>query len=360
MCVCAKCVVCVGTPVRALVTSRLGLIELSSSRGLGLRIGTVKCRFLLGRNETEVKALTKTHLALTSVDTMDTQQKRKRDEYESDLVTFMRMGSISILDVLAVKLPDVFAGEILTKLDLTETLNLAQVNKTYNAAVWSVGGVRSLEAKIEAHKKKPGRRRWPPYPMYLATYSGNAPAVRALLESGVDVNKINYYSELSPVKGQWETSLYLAAEYGHVAVVKLLIEKGADLNEAQIPGRSPLSVAANKGNSLCVMELLKAGADVNLATVPNGNTPLMYAVRGREAIVALLVHHGADVSLCNHRGETALTIAEKYSDELTAPTKDESEDGKQHDLREFLHKRATSSAYRIVAMLKGTDHRKYS
>ena len=98
MCVCAKCVVwVVGTPVRALVTRRLGLIELSSSRGLGLRIGTVKCRFLLGRNETEVKATTEAHLALTSVDTMDTQ-KRKRDEYESDLVTLMRIGSISILD----------------------------------------------------------------------------------------------------------------------------------------------------------------------------------------------------------------------------------------------------------------------
>jgi hypothetical protein len=349
-------VVCVGTPVRALVTRRLGLIELSSSRGLGLRIGTVKCRFLLGRNETEVEALTKSHLALTSVDTMDTQQKRKRDEYESDLVTFMRIGTISILDVLAVKLPDVFAGEILPKLDLTETLNLAQVNKTFNAAVWSVGGVRSLEAKIEARMMKLEKKKGLlTEPLYWAAHYDNVPAVRALLESGVDVNKIIYH-----VHGQWPTALYLAAEYGHVAVVKLLIEKGADLNERHVNCRTPLSVAAHKGNSLCVMELLKAGADVNLATSPNGNTPLMCAVRGREAIVALLVHYGADVSSCNHRGETALTIAEKYSDELTAPTKDESEDSKQHDLREFLHKRATSSAHRIVAMLKGTDHREDS
>ena len=142
-----------GWPVRTLVTSRLGLIELSSSRGL--RIGTVKCRFLLGRNETEVKATTEAHLALTSVDTMDTQ-KRKRDEYESDLITFMRMGSISILDVIVVKLPDVFTAEILPKLDMNDTLNLAQVNKTYNAAVWSVDGVGSLEAKFNAYEEKIG------------------------------------------------------------------------------------------------------------------------------------------------------------------------------------------------------------
>ena len=326
----------VGTPVRALVTSRLGLIELSSSRGLGLRIGTVKCRFLLGRNETEVKALTKSHLALTSVDTMDTHQKRKRDEYESDLVTFMRMGSISILDVLAVKLPDVFAGEILPKLDLTETLNLAQVNKTYNAAVWSVGGVRSLEAKLEAHFVKIGQKKGRlTEPLYRATYYGNAPAVRALLESGVDANKINYYHELSPVKGQYPTSLYLAAEYGHVAVVKLLIEKGADLNEAQIPGRSPLSVAANKGNSLCVMELLKAGADVNIAD-KDGQTPLMLAVKkGSISLVALLIHYGADVNVVDNNGMNPLALTAVHACNI----------GK-------------SKYDRLVAILKGTDHLK--
>ena len=126
-------------------------------------------------------------------------------------------------------------------------------------------------------------------------------------------------------------------------------------------GRQPvLHKVAERGDADMVSLFLRAGADVNLATSPNGNTPLMCAVRGREAIVALLVHYGADVSSCNHRGETALTIAEKYLDELTAPTKDESEDSKQHDLREFLHKRATSSAHRIVAMLKGTDHREDS
>ena len=56
-------------------------------------------------------------------------QKRKRYEYESD------PGSIWILHALAEQLPDVFTAEILPKLDMKDTLNLAQVNKTYNAAV---------------------------------------------------------------------------------------------------------------------------------------------------------------------------------------------------------------------------------
>ena len=41
-----------------------------------------------------MKAINEGSLAVTSVDTMDTQ-KRKRDEYESDLITYMRMGNIS-------------------------------------------------------------------------------------------------------------------------------------------------------------------------------------------------------------------------------------------------------------------------
>ena len=81
---------------------------------------------------------------------MDTQNVQE-EEAESDTVTYLRRGMISILDVIAVKLPQVFTAEILPKLDMTDTLNLAQVNKAYNAAVWSADGVRSMEVKIKAH-----------------------------------------------------------------------------------------------------------------------------------------------------------------------------------------------------------------
>jgi len=81
-------------------------------------------------------------------------QKRKREEYESDVVSLLRRGSVSILEVIAMKLPDVFAAEILPKLDWFDTLSLAQVSKSYNDAVWSVEGVRCMDAKIEAHLRR--------------------------------------------------------------------------------------------------------------------------------------------------------------------------------------------------------------
>ena len=98
-------------------------------------------------------------------------KKRKREEYESDTVTYLRRGTITILDALDVQLPDVFAAEILPKLSLMDTLNLAQVSKAYRDSVWSVRGVQSLEAKIKAHNIKNTshqRKRIREDPMYLS------------------------------------------------------------------------------------------------------------------------------------------------------------------------------------------------
>ena len=246
---------------------------------------------------------------------MDTQNVQK-EEAESDTVTYLRRGGISILEALAVKLPDVFAAEILPKLDVTDTLNLAQVNKAYNDAVWSADGVRSFEAKIEAHLVRIGMKKDRIIePMYWAVKFDNVPAVRALLESGVDVNKV--------VTRENTTALYVAARLGHAAVMKTLIEAGADVNKPASPHTvnasgqrtgvlhdvTPMYTAAEKGHTLVVMELIKAGADVNQAT-SNDATPLYTAARnGHEGIAALLFQAGADVRKAVKSGYTPMQIA---------------------------------------------------
>ena len=246
---------------------------------------------------------------------MDTQNVQE-EEAESDTVTYLRRGMISILDVINVKLPDVFAAEILPKLDVTDTLNLAQVNKAYNDAVWSADGVRSFEAKIEAHLVRIGMKKDRIIePMYWAVKFDNVPAVRALLESGVDVNKV--------VTRENTTALYVAARLGHAAVMKTLIEAGADVNKPASPHTvnasgqrtgvlhdvTPMYTAAEKGHTLVVMELIKAGADVNQAT-SNDATPLYTAARnGHEGIAALLIQAGADVRKAVKSGYTPMQIA---------------------------------------------------
>ena len=209
------------------------------------------------------------------------------------------------------KLPDVFAAEILPKLDMTDTLSLAQVNKAYNAAVWSADGVRSMEAKIKAHLVKIGKN-WITEPLYWAAKHGNVPAVRACLESGVDVNKV--------LTEDNRTALHIAALLGHAAVVKALIEAGADVNKPASPHTvnasgqrtgvlhnvTPVYSAAREGHTHVVMELIKAGADVNQAT-SDGLTPLYVAAQnGHEGIVALLIQAGADVRKASKSGHTPM------------------------------------------------------
>ena len=202
---------------------------------------------------------------------MDTQNVQEAAA-ESDTVTYLRRGMISILDVIAVKLPDVFTAEILPKLDYKDTLNLAQVNKTYNAAVWSADGVRSMEAKVSL-------------PLIRAATFGNVPAVRALLESGEDVNKSFTFGGIIEY-----TALHVAVRKGLVAVVKALIEAGADVNKTAGDDRTALHIAATQGLASCVVELIKAGADVK----NGGCTPLVAAIiSGHDAIVGMLILAGA-------------------------------------------------------------------
>ena len=226
-------------------------------------------------------------------------QKRKRKEYESDVVSLLRRGSVSILEVIAMKLPDVFAAEILPKLGVLDTLNLAQVSKSYNDAVWSVEGVRCMDAKIEAHLTKIGQDFIPS--MHIAAGYGNLPAVRALLESGEDVNKED--PELR------QTALHHAAYFDKPVTLKALIEAGADVNAQDSRGSTSLSFAAQEDNPMIVMELIKAGADVNLAR-PNGATPLhMAAQRGHEGCVVALIRDGADVHRRTNTGTTPIKLA---------------------------------------------------
>ena len=236
----------------------------------------------------------------TSEAAMDTQNVQQ-EEAESDTVTYLRCGMISILEALSVKLPDVFAAEILPRLDVKDTLSLAQVNKAYDDEVWSVEGMRSMEAKIKTHLVKIGKD-WITEPYFWAATFGNVPAVRACLDSGVDVNKVL-------TQGDNSTALHVAALRGHAAVVKALIEAGADVNKLASPRTvnaiaelggvfhnvTPLYFAAQGGYTHVLMELIKAGADVNQAT-SEGVTPLNIADQnGHDGCVAVLIQAGADV-----------------------------------------------------------------
>jgi ankyrin repeat protein len=237
---------------------------------------------------------------------METQSNR-RDAAES-IVDKIQRGEISIFVALAEELPDVFAAEILPKLDAWTTLNLAQVSKSYRDAVWSVDGVRSMEAKIKAYVQNIERREMFTEPMIWAAKYGNLPAVRALLKAGEGINK-----SLNP--HNW-TVLRVATFYSQVALVKELIKAGADVNLQATDVTGPiilnytaLHLAATNCHTTIIMELIKGGADVNIAS-SDGTTPLHIATEeGHEAGVVALMYAGADINAVNRTGMTPLCVA---------------------------------------------------
>ena len=176
-------------------------------------------------------------------------------------ITNLRGGAITVFEVIAEQLPDVFYGEIMPKMDIKDTLNLAQVSKKYNDAVWNVAGVRSLEAKIEAQLESAvGIDKGYSKPMLWAAKYGNLPAIRAILQST--------YVNMTYGTMNW-TGLHVAAQYDQVDAVKLLLEAGADPNIRDELGDTVLlnhlSCTHEFGeNPLLVRALIQAGADVKI------------------------------------------------------------------------------------------------
>jgi len=100
--------------------------------------------------------------------------------------------------------------------------------------------------------------------LMIASYMANKPAVAALLDKDVEVNKTGW------------TALHYAATAGDCGIIKLLLDKSAYID----------------------------------AESPNKTTPLMMAARtGQMAAVKLLIEAGADVSLKNDQGMTAADFA---------------------------------------------------
>ena len=218
-------------------------------------------------------------------------------------ITNLRGGAITVFEVIAEQLPDVFYGEIMPKIYYTDTLSLAQVSKRYNEVVWNVAGVRSFEAKIEAQLQRAGRIDECSKPMLWATMHGNLPAIRAILQSGVDVN-------MTHGTMNW-TGLHVAAQYDQVDAVKLLLEAGADPNIRDELGDTVLlnhlSCTHEFGeNPLLVRALIQAGADVK---IPNSilNTPLHFT--DCAACAMMLVEAGADIDAVNKEGQSPLRLA---------------------------------------------------
>lgn len=134
-----------------------------------------------------------------------------------------------------------------------------------------------------------------------ATY-GRMKAVKALVESGADVNYTT--------SGGW-TAAMGAADNGHLDILRYLAAKKADLNARTRMGRTLLMRASYHGRTEVVQYLLSKGNKVNDADM-NGTTALMLAAQqGHDQTVKVLLDAGADRGLRNSNNKTALLLAQE-------------------------------------------------
>ena len=308
----------------------------------------------------------------TSDDTMETRSERGKTE---PIVDKIRRGEVSVFVAVAEELPEVFRTHVVPKLGLHETLKLATVNKSYNAAVWSVEAVRSLDEKAEDFAKLCSKTSVYP-PLHVCSRCNNVKAIKALISSGADLEERSR-ERAKPIPGNIYgrvTALHLAVGCSAFEAAKLLLEAGADVNSrAQHPSHnggvtSLFFALVSENNTVSgklklVPLLLEAGADVTLKVAfdevhglglncdtvlgyytgcndaradvvkmlldagadPNGKdtlfdkTPLHQVAfpHGDEMVKIgkLLLEYGADPLQTNKNGETPLDLAKELSED---------------------------------------------
>ena len=298
---------------------------------------------------------------------METRSERGKTE---PIVDKIRRGEVSVFVAVAEEMPEVFRTHVVPKIGLHETLNLAQVNKFYNAAVWSVEAVRSLDEKAEDFAKLCSKTSVYP-PLHVCSRCNNVKAIKALISSGADLEERSREKAKPSPNNIYRgiTALHMAADDSNrFEAAKLLLEAGADVNaRTQLPkpngGATPLYFAvcghAASASPKIVSLLLEAGADVTLKVAfddedgfgldfetilgyytscidahadvvkmlldagadPNGkdtrfdHTPLHNVVCADERvkISKLLLEYGADPLLTGKHGKTALDFAKVLS-----------------------------------------------
>jgi len=135
-----------------------------------------------------------------------------------------------------------------------------------------------------------------------AIRSGDHATVRALIDSGTDVNV---------PEADGATLLHWAVRWDEPESVDLLLGAGANADAANAYGVTPLSLACINRSVPLVARLLAAGADPNAAT-SMGETALMTCARtgNADAVAALLEHGSSNVNAREaSRGQTALMWA---------------------------------------------------
>lgn len=158
---------------------------------------------------------------------------------------------------------------------------------------------KSTEQAIKAGEDVNAPNQEGQFPLWNATWHGDAKMVELLLKNGANAKQ--------KFRGEQEIGLLeVSSQEGHLEITDLLAKAGADVNERSFRGQTPLRIAARNGHVELVKYFLSKGCDVNTKG-EDGATPLEHAAgKGHLEIVKLLVQKGGDMNMQDKEGDFAL------------------------------------------------------
>jgi ankyrin repeat protein len=144
-------------------------------------------------------------------------------------------------------------------------------------------------------------------PLLNAALAGNISAMKALIDSGANVNEANVYGNTPLHFALRRTSM--GRRQGRLDAVALLVTHGANVNSRTRDGRTPLMDASDIGDAGAVLYLVAHGAQLDLADADGRTALAIAASRLYSDIVATLAAHGADTEARDKQGRTPLMQA---------------------------------------------------
>jgi ankyrin repeat protein len=146
-------------------------------------------------------------------------------------------------------------------------------------------------------------------PFFLASYAGNAAALKRLHDAGAKIDE-----PMLLIGTSRTTPLLGAFKFGDADVARALFDLGTPIEFADGNGITMLGRAALNNEVSMAQELIGRGANVNVVD-KMGMTPLLWAASmdfGDPAMIELLLKSGARADARNKDGLTALDLARKY------------------------------------------------
>ncbi|VBB28922.1 unnamed protein product [Acanthocheilonema viteae] len=158
-------------------------------------------------------------------------------------------------------------------------------------------------------------------PLLIASMSGNVPAIRLMIESGIQINHVDKEKHSAVhwavVCGQGAQAVHYAAAAEDIslerceAMLHILLKYGAKVNARDIDGRTPILWAATYGSLEIAIILLQTGGDMYAVDRDQLGTIHCAASHGHAHIIEYLINtlDSSVVNSVDRNGDTALFYA---------------------------------------------------